>query len=521
MAQGNKWAAMLVVIIGTFMAILDGSIVNVALPKMMAVLNTTQDQIEWVLTAYMLTLGVVMPITGFLGDRFGSKSMYLLSLTCFTVGSAFCGLAWDVNSLIAARVIQGIGGGVLTPLGMAIIYKAFDRSEIGMALGIWGISAMAAPAIGPTLGGYIVEFLNWRLIFLINVPIGVLNVMLGWFLLRESVKVQGQAFDLVGLVTSVLGFSTLLYAISNGNSEGWDAPLIVGLLMVSAICLITLVVHELEHPEPILDFRLFRNPTFTLSLFLASINAMGLFGALFMIPFFLETLRGLSAMEVGMLLFPSAIASGIAMPISGWLFDRIGPKLVVTIGLIIVTLTTYKLSTLNLVTPFSSLMWWFGFRGLGVGLSMMPASTAGMNTVHPSMINRASALSNVIRQVAAAFGVALFSTIMQQREVFHFQHSLISVQMGGAQAFETMNAYSQTLLHNGYSPAVIPALSTGGLIGLIKQQALASAITDCFMVATLILASGIIPALFLKDVRRRPGAMAAKSEGSTAAIAAE
>lgn len=280
-ADKINWSIAVVIIIGTFMAILDGTIVNVSLPKMMAVFGVPANQIQWVATAYMLALGVVMPMTGYLGDRYGYKRMYLFALGMFTLGSALCGASWNLASMVVARVIQAVGGGIMQPLGMAIIYQNYPRSRMGTVLGVWGISTMAAPAIGPTLGGYLVDYASWRLIFYINLPVGILNLFLAALILRETQKITGKNFDFVGIVTSTVGFLCLLLALSQGNEHGWGSPYIVSLLAIAFTSLTVLVVNELRHPEPVLDLRLFRNFTFTLSVVIGSIISIGMFGVVF------------------------------------------------------------------------------------------------------------------------------------------------------------------------------------------------------------------------------------------------
>lgn len=220
------------------MAILDSSIVNVALPKMMAIFNSSTDGIEWILTAYMLTLGVIMPLSGFLGDTFGYKKVYISALSIFVVGSTLCGMAWSLNSMVFARVIQALGGGIMQPLGMALIYQSFPRSKIGMVLGFWGIAAMAAPAIGPTLGGYLVDYINWRLIFYINLPIGLFNIFFAGMILKETKLIKGKHFDYVGLATSAVGLFCLLLALSDGTKEGWTSLYILSLEAIAAISLV-------------------------------------------------------------------------------------------------------------------------------------------------------------------------------------------------------------------------------------------------------------------------------------------
>ncbi|MGE5403526.1 MAG: DHA2 family efflux MFS transporter permease subunit, partial [Candidatus Saccharibacteria bacterium] len=312
-----EWSILIVIIIGTFMAILDSSIVNVALPKMMVIFNVSTDDIQWILTAYMLTLGVVMPLSGYLGDTYGYKRVYMIALGLFIAGSFLCGLAWNVNSMIAARIVQALGGGIMQPLGMAIIYQSFPRSKIGMVLGFWGIASMAAPAIGPTLGGYLVDYVNWRLIFFINIPIGIINFFLAGMILRETPLIKGKHLDYIGVFTSVIGLFCLLLALSEGTKEGWTSPYIVSLFAVSAVTLVWFVFNELTHPEPILDLRVFKNVIFTISIIIGSFLAIGMFGAIFLLPLLLQNVFGQTAMKTGLIMVPGAIASGLMMPISG------------------------------------------------------------------------------------------------------------------------------------------------------------------------------------------------------------
>ncbi|WP_157048906.1 DHA2 family efflux MFS transporter permease subunit [Syntrophomonas palmitatica] len=323
--QKIQWSVISVILIGTFMAVLNGSIVNVALPKIMAIFNATSDSIQWVLTCYLMTLGVVMPVTGFMADRFGYKRMYFIALALFTAGSAICGLAWSINSLIAARIIQAIGGGIMTPLGMAFVYRVVPRNKIGLVMGVWGIAAMAAPAIGPTLGGYLVEYVSWRLIFYVNVPIGIINLVLSSILLSETESIKGKHFDFTGLISSIIGLFCLLLALSQGSKHGWGSPYIVSLFAVAATALSIFVYNELTHPEPLLELRLFKDFQFTVSTLIGITLNIGMFGGMFLFPLLLQSVLGQSAMKTGLIVFPSAIATAVMMPISGRIFDRYAP----------------------------------------------------------------------------------------------------------------------------------------------------------------------------------------------------
>lgn len=499
-----NWPAIIVVIIGTFMAILDSSIVNVAIPKMMAVFGAPQDTIEWVVTGYMLTLGVVMPLTGFLGDTIGYKKLFIIVLSIFITGSALCGLAWNVESLIAARVIQAIGGGMMQPLSMTILYKNAPRSKIGMVMGVWGIAAMVAPAIGPTLGGYLVDYANWRMIFYINLPIGIINLFLAMVNLKETELIKGQNFDKFGVVFSSVGFFCVLMALSKAASKGWTSPMIVGLLLVSFFSLLTFVIIELHHPEPLLDLRLFKNYIYSLSIIISSIISFSLFGAIFLIPIYLQNTMGVSAMVSGLITLPASLAAGLMMPIAGRIFDKYGPRLVSIVGLLIITCTTYMMHDFNLATPFAFITIIFTLRGLGMGLANMPVNTAGMNTVPIEKMGRASALGNVIRQIAASFGVAIFTTILQTREVFHFANLANGVNMNSNQALAMQKGLSVIASNHGLNIKSVQSAAMAMIGNKIALMAAVNSVDDCFVVAAALCLLAMFLCFFLKAKKSLP-----------------
>lgn len=479
------------------MAVLDGTIVNVGLPKIMAVFNTNPSKIQWIVTAYMLTLGVSMPVSGFLGDRYGYKRMYLLALALFVAGSALCGMAWNVESLIIARIIQGLGGGIMQPIGMAILYQNYPRSRMGMVLGFWGIAAMLAPAIGPTLGGYLVDNATWRLVFYINLPIGALALLLGVMILKETELQKRSEFDTIGLVTSTTGFATLLLALSQGNDHGWTSPYILSLLFLATFSLTVMAINELTHPDPVLDLRLFTNYTFTLALIIGCIISIGMFGVIFLMPMLLQSVLGQSATQTGLIMFPAALASGIMMPLSGRLFDRYGPKVVAVPGLAIIVYTTYMMHVFDANTPFIVMTWWLVFRGFGMGMSFMPINTAGMNAVPPHLTGKASALSNVIRQVASAFGIAVFTSIMQNRQVFHYANLAQSVNPALGQDLAFWSQIGSYVTTSGFSPNITFGLGTSILMQKIAKSSMVFAIDDCFIVSALLCFVAFILSFFL------------------------
>ena len=280
----DKALALLVIVIGTFMAILDTSIVNIAIPKMMAVFNVGTDDIEWVMTAYMLMMAIVIPLTGFLGERFGLKRMYVFSLAVFTLGSLLCGVSWNLTTMIMARIVQAIGGGMIMPISMTLIFRIVPRHKIGMAMGFWGIAAMAAPAIGPTLGGYLIDYVNWQFIFNVNIPFGILGVISAIVLLDDYHGNSNEQLDLWGAITIAVGLFTLLLGLNKGNAEGWLSPYIVSLFTIAFISFFWFIVIELNHPKPLLDLSMLKKYAFSISVAVSAVTTVALFGGIFLMP---------------------------------------------------------------------------------------------------------------------------------------------------------------------------------------------------------------------------------------------
>ncbi|MGI9861188.1 DHA2 family efflux MFS transporter permease subunit [Moorella naiadis] len=487
----------LVALIGAFMAILDSSIVNVALPTMMRVFNTDTATIEWVVTIYMLALGVVVPLSGWLGDRLGFKLLYLLSLGVFTLGSLLCTISWNVDSMIAARVIQALGGGMIMPTTMAIIYRLVPREKQGSAMGFFGMAMIVAPAIGPTLGGYLVEYVDWRWIFTINLPVGVLGVILSWFYLPAFERREAGRLDTGGAVTAAVGLFCLLLALSKGGDWGWSSEPIVLLFYTSAVSLGLFVYLELTQENPLLDLRVFRYTTFALGNVIVVVTSIGLFAGVFYISFFLQVARGLGAMETGLITMPGALASGLMMPLTGWLYDRLGPRPLAVAGMLWLGWTTYIFHHIDVVTPTSTLYLWMILRGLGMSLAMMPAQTAALAVVPTELVGRASAITNIINRVSASFGIAVLTTVLNNRSAMHATHLADGITAAGPAASEFFHQ-AGLLLGVGSAGDQARAVALAYLQGIIARTAFVRAIDDVFIVAALIILVGLLPAFFLQ-----------------------
>ncbi len=414
-----KWTVLMVVVIGMFMSILDQTIVNVALPHIIAVFNADVHSIQLVVTGYALALAIVIPATGYLQDTFGAKRMWLISLTAFSVGSMLCGLAWNTESLVVFRVIQGLGGGMLQPMAMAMIYRVVPPAERGFTMGMLGIPLLVAPAIGPTLGGWLVESVDWRFIFMINVPVGILGVFMAALLLREFPTKAGLKFDFLGFFTAAIAFSCALVGLSNGPSDGWNSLHIEALLLSGVVFLIAWIVVELRVSEPLLDLRLFKDFIFSMGQVVQFVVTVALFGATFLLPLFLQQIRGLGAMETGLLLLPQGVAAAVAMPIGGKLFDKIGARPLVVGGLLMLAAATFMLTRIDVTTPDEVIVLALILRGVSMGFTFMPLTTAVMNQVPMEKINRASALTGAVRQLFVSFGIAMVTTTLTNRETLH------------------------------------------------------------------------------------------------------
>jgi EmrB/QacA subfamily drug resistance transporter len=416
-ALSGGWGLPLVVlIVGMFMSILDTSIVNVAIPTMQNAFGTTTDEIQWIATSYTLVLGVVVPLSAWLSDRFGPARTYNVALLTFAAGSALCGLAWNLESMVVFRIVQAIPGGILPVVTLSMVYRIVPREKIGAAMGMYGLGIIVAPAIGPTLGGYLVEYVDWRLIFFINVPVGILGAIAAVMVLPKFPAVKSQKFDVLGFLTIAGGLFTLLLALSEGQDWGWTGYRVISLLSASVILLALFVIIELEVDHPLLDVRVFKYWPYTNSLLLISVLMVGLFATLFYIPLFLQQAQGLGAFDAGVLLLPQALVMAVLMPIAGRLYDKIGPRWPAVIGLTVVAIGTYALHGITLDISKGEIAALLALRAGGMGLAMMPVMTGGVAAVPTNKVGAASAFNNVAQRSAAALGLAILTAMMTSQQ---------------------------------------------------------------------------------------------------------
>jgi len=409
----QKWKVLISLVFGIFMILLDSTIVNIAFPTLRLVYHASLANAQWVISIYVLALGITTPVSGFLGDRFDIKRVYLFGLALFTLGSFLCGISPNLGFLIAARALQGIGGGIAQPLGPAQLYRTFPPKEQGTAFGLFGIALVVAPALGPVLGGWLVGLNLWRTIFFVNVPIGIVGVFLGSRFLVDYKTGRRPLFDPLGLLTAIIGFGAVLYAAAIAENYGWTGLVTILVLALGMVILVFHAVYELKiAKEPMTNLRIFSNPTFLKASLVGYVATVALFGAEFLMPLYLQSFRGRTALEAGIILLGVAATSAFATPLAGRLYDKIGPRTIMATGFIIMCINTWQLSKLSANTAIAFIVFLLALRGLAVGLTLQTSFVTALSSIQLDQLPRGSSLLNSTRFVVQAISVAALATIL-------------------------------------------------------------------------------------------------------------
>jgi EmrB/QacA subfamily drug resistance transporter len=404
-------APLIAIIVGLFMVILDNTVVNVAIPGLVKEFNSSLITMQWTVTGYALAQAAVIPMSGWLSDRFGAKQIFLLSVTFFTVGSLLCALATNPTQLITYRVLQGIGGGMVMPIAMAFVYRLSPPNKVGAVMGIMGIPILLAPALGPVLSGWLVDNASWKWIFLINIPIGFIGVFIGIRSLPRIVRQTVASLDILGMLLGPLAFASLSYGVSEGASD-WTSPKTIIGLAVGVVALLLFIIVELRQKQPMLELRVFRSFNFTRAIMIQWVSQVALFGTIFMIPQFLQHAKGFTAFHSGLTVLPQALAAAIFMPISGRLFDKIGARPLVLTGMTFITAAAFLLTRISGTDTSSALIFPLALLGSGMGLAFMPLNTHLIQAAPQNLVGRVTSLTSAAQQVMSSFAVAGMATIL-------------------------------------------------------------------------------------------------------------
>jgi EmrB/QacA subfamily drug resistance transporter len=502
-----KWIVAVVVIFGLFMTILDGTIVTIAIPRLQNVFGVNLTSVQWVLTAYTLVQGVATPLTAFLSQRLGQKRLYLLALAGFTIGSVLCGFSVNLPMLIFFRVVQGAMGAFMSPLAITLLWTEFPPNERGTAMGALGVPILLAPAFGPTLGGYIVTYLGWQLIFFINLPIGILGIILGIIFLREGHAERRARFDVPGFLFASIGLASLLYGMSDASTAGWGSTKVLSFLVIGVLSLAVFVVVELNivnrGGQPLLDLRVFANAPFTTSNITSTLVTFALYGGLFLIPVYLQNLRGLSAYQAGLLLLPQAFASMVAAVVGGRLVDRFGVRAVVIPGLIILGGALWLLSSLSLNTPYGTLQLWLIGRSLALGFCFQPLAVSALSEIRPRQLPQATSVNTTVRFVISSFAVAVMATLVQTQTAIHYAHLAEQVTPSSPLG-QLLPGLQALFMQRGASASAALSASIQVIGGLVQRQASILAFQDAFHISVALTVVAIIAACFIRYRRPQP-----------------
>ena len=489
--RGKILAAML---FGMFIAILNQTLLNVALPKINTEFNISASTGQWLMTGFMLVNGILIPISAFLFNKYSYRKLFIIGLTLFTLGSLVCAISFNFPIMMSGRVLQAIGAGILMPLGSNVIVTIFPPEKRGVAMGTMGIAMILAPAIGPTLSGYIVQNYDWNVMFYGMFFIGIIAIVIGlfWFKLYQSTT--NPKADIPGIIYSTIGFGSLLYGFSEAGNKGWGSTEIVTMFIVGTVFIIFFILRELRMKAPMLSLEVLKYPTYTLTTIINMIVMMSLYGGMILLPLYLQNLRGFSALDSGLLLLPGALVMGALGPVAGKLLDTIGIKPLAIFGIGIMTYATWELSKCNMDTTYLHIMWIYIVRSFGMAFVMMPIITAGMNALPPRLISHGNAFVNTMRQLAGSIGTAILVTVMTTQQTNHLSAFGEELDKTNPVIQDHMRELAQQ--YGGESAAMKLLLEH------VNKLASVEGVNDAFIVATIISAIALILSLFLQGKKK-------------------
>ena len=489
--RGKILAAML---FGMFIAILNQTLLNVALPKINTEFNISASTGQWLMTGFMLVNGILIPIRAFLFNKYSYRKLFIIGLALFTLGSLVCAISFNFPIMMSGRVLQAIGAGILMPLGSNVIVTIFPPEKRGVAMGTMGIAMILAPAIGPTLSGYIVQNYHWNVMFYGMFFIGIIAIVIGlfWFKLYQSTT--NPKADIPGIIYSTIGFGSLLYGFSEAGNKGWGSTEIVTMFIVGTVFIIFFIIRELRMKAPMLNLEVLKYPTYTLTTIINMIVMMSLYGGMILLPLYLQNLRGFSALDSGLLLLPGALVMGALGPVAGKLLDTIGIKPLAIFGIGIMTYATWELSKLNMDTTYLHIMWIYIVRSFGMAFIMMPIMTAGMNALPPRLISHGNAFVNTMRQLAGSIGTAILVTVMTTQQTNHLSAFSEELDKTNPVIQDHMRELAQQ--YGGESAAMKVLLEH------VNKLASVEGVNDAFIVATIISAIALILSLFLQGKKK-------------------
>ena len=509
----NPWIIALAVTLATFMEVLDTSIANVALPHIAGSLSAGQDESTWVLTSYLVSNAIVLPLSGWLSSIIGRKNFYMGCVALFTISSFLCGLAPNLATLIICRVLQGAGGGGLQPSEQAILADTFPPAKRGMAFAVYGIAVVTAPAIGPTLGGWITDNFSWRWIFFINIPVGILSILLTSRLIQDPPyfkrrKLSETRIDYIGLGFVALGLGALQVVLDKGQREDWfESHFILILSLVAAASLIFLVIWEWKHKDPIIDLHLFRDRTFGISNLLMFMLGFALLGSTLLLPLFMQTMLGYTAQQSGLALMPGGFSIMLLLPLVGFLLSRYTPRWLLVFGLVVLSASLFHMTRFDLQIDFRTAALARVFQAVGMAFLFVPINTSAYAFLPREKNNAASGLMNLARNIGGSVGISVVTTMLDRRTQVHMTDLARHLSLSNPALQSTIQGASRAMQAHGASAAAATRQAYVLIQGTVEKQATMLAYIDCFWFLGVAIMA-MVPMVFLMKKSKPGGGMA-------------
>ena len=473
-----------ILFVGAFVAFLNNTLLNVALPTIMKDFGITYAKVQWLATGYMLVSGILVPASAFFVTRFKNRHLFITAMSIFTIGTIMAGFAPNFGMLLAGRMVQAAGAASMSPLLMNVMLTSFPKEKRGAAMGIFGLVMIAAPAIGPTLSGYIVEHHDWRMLFQMIIPFAIISLLFGIWKLDNVMETREVHLDVPSVLLSTVAFGGILYGFSTAGDKGWSSPWVYGTISIGFISLIIFIFKQLRMDQPLLELRIYKYPMFALGSAISVIISMAMFSGMILTPAYVQSIRGIEPFEAGLMMLPGALVMGIMSPITGKLFDKFGPRILAIIGLTITTIATFGLTKLALDSSYTFIVSMYTIRMFGMSMVMMPIMTNGLNQL-PQMINpHGTAINNTLQQVAGAIGSAVLVTFMNNRTKSTAADLIADAKAQAAQSGAAPTAEQMQQMQDQ-----------------IMQTALLDGITHSFLIAAFVTVLALILAFFLKRVK--------------------
>lgn len=491
---------------GTFMEVLDTTVVNVSLPHIAGSLSVTPQEATWALTSYLVANAIVLPITGWLANYFGRKRLLMSSVIGFTMSSFMCGFAPNLAWLVLFRIVQGLTGGVLQPVSQAVMLEAFPQDQRGKAMGFWGLGIVVAPMLGPVLGGWLTDNYSWRWVFYVNIPVGIASIIMTKMFIFDPPYIRRTTakVDTWGIGMLAVGIGGLQIVLDKGQQEDWfSSTWITSLTVISVLMLALFIVHELLSKEPVLHLRVFKERTYSTGVFLMTTLGFVLYGSLVLLPLFLQTVLGYPAIEAGIAMAPRGLGSFIAMPIVGFLTAKIDARKLLSVGLVGGAITLFQLGSLNLQVGYWDIFWPQFFQGLAMGLIFVPLTTISMSLISREEMGNATSLFNLMRNLGGSVGIAVIATMLSRNTQSQYNILGTHVSAFDARTRMLLEQMRGAFISGGMDFSTAGRAAYAALSGMVSQQAVMVAFVQLFRILALVFAV-VIPLVFIMR-KPKPG----------------